>query len=84
MADVATGAGEIVDQGTAERRRFSRRCSTGSLDLALAGIAELAAKQQEAVAELLEMVAARQQQPRRTPPAPRDERDLWRGRAPGR
>ena len=85
MNVVATGAGEIVElQGTAERRRFSRTELDRLLDLALAGIAELAAKQQEAVAELLEMVAARQQQPRRTPPAPRDERDLWRGRAPGR
>ncbi|HSM51358.1 MAG TPA: ribonuclease PH, partial [Thermoanaerobaculia bacterium] len=85
MNVVATGGGEIIEvQGTAERRRFDRAELDRLLDLALGGIARLAELQREALAGLLAEVADRQRQPRRSPAPAKDERELWRGRAPGR
>jgi ribonuclease PH len=85
MNVVATGGGEIIEvQGTAERRRFDRAELDRLLDLALGGIARLAELQREALAGLLDEVADRQRQPRRSPAPAKDERELWRGRGPGR
>ncbi|MCL4837425.1 MAG: ribonuclease PH [Thermoanaerobaculia bacterium] len=85
MNVVATGDGEIIEvQGTAERRRFRRAELDRLLDLALGGIERLAEIQREALAGLLAEVAERQRQPRRSPAPAKDERELWRGRAPGR
>jgi ribonuclease PH len=81
MNVVATEGGELVEiQGTAERRRFSRPELDALLDLAFAGIAELAALQRGALAsQLAEVETLRAQGGRRKPAPARDERDLWRG-----
>jgi hypothetical protein len=64
-------------QGTGEQRPFAREELDRLLDLALPGIRQLHAVQHAAVAGLLDEVAAVQARGRRTPAAPRDERDLW-------
>jgi hypothetical protein len=84
MNVVATAERELIEiQGTAERRRFSRAELDALLDLAFAGIEQLAALQsQEVAAMLAEVEALRQRGRRRSAPA-RDERDLWRGQPAG-
>jgi ribonuclease PH len=75
---VATAADTLVEvQGTGEQRPFAREELDRLLDLALPGIRQLHAVQHAAVAGLLDEVAAVQARGRRTPAAPRDERDLW-------
>jgi ribonuclease PH len=79
MNVVATAGGAIVEvQGTGERRSFQRQEMDALLDLALRGIAELAAAQQAALQPILQAVAevrARGGQRRQAQPKP--ERDLW-------
>ncbi len=75
---VATADGRLVEvQGTGEQRSFERAELDRLLDLALAGIAELAQRQRAALADRLALVAELRQRGRRAPTPPRDERDLW-------
>ena len=77
MNVVATGSGQLVEvQGTGEKRGFARRELDSLLDLAFAGIEQLLAAQQQALAPLLaevEQVLARPRGKRE----PKRERDLW-------
>ena len=77
MNVVATTGGELIEiQGTGEKRGFPRAELDALIDLALHGIAELAAAQDRAVAATMtEVDAVLRTGRRRTPP--RDERDLW-------
>ncbi len=78
MNVVATADGELIEvQGTGEKRCFRRDELDALLDLAFAGIGELAEAQNRALAATLEEVEAvrRKSFRRRTPP--RDEGELW-------
>lgn len=81
---VGTADGELVEvQGTGERRRFLRSELSAMLDLAVAGLGQLAALQQQALAPLLaDLAALAERGGVRTKATPRDERSLWG--APGR
>jgi ribonuclease PH len=78
MNVVATASGSLVEiQGTGERRSFRRQEMDALVDLAMQGIAQLAAVQAEALRpamlEVTEVLARGQ----RRPAAPKPERDLW-------
>ena len=78
MNVVATAGGSLVEiQGTGERRSFRREEMDALVDLAMQGIAQLAAVQAEALRpamlEVTEVLARGQRRP--APPKP--ERDLW-------
>lgn len=78
MNVVATAAGEIVEiQGTGEQRSFHRQEMDRLLDLALAGVAELAAIQTETLSPLLATLKEAGDRSHRKPVTPRDEKDLW-------
>ena len=78
MNVVATAGGSLVEiQGTGERRSFRREEMDALVDLAMQGIAQLAAVQAEALRpamlEVAEVIARGHR--RQAPPKP--ERDLW-------
>ncbi len=78
MNVVGTAAGALVEvQGTGERRSFERREMDSLLDLALGGIARLAAAQSAAVAPLMQEVEEVRARGTRRPAPPKPERDLW-------
>ena len=78
MNVVATAAGELVEvQGTGEKRSFPRSEMDELLDLALRGIGELAALQNEALAGPRAEVAAVLDKSDRRQAPPKDEADLW-------
>ncbi len=75
---VATAGGRLVEvQGTGEARSFSRDELDALLDLALAGIGELAAAQRRTLAALLAEVDEVRRRGKRRPAEPKDERELW-------
>ncbi len=77
MNVVATAEGKLVEvQGTGEEHSFSRQELDRMLDLAQAGIAQLVAIQNEALASTMAEVEAARSGNRRAAP-PKDERDLW-------
>ena len=77
MNVVATASGQLVEvQGTGERRGFARRELDALIDLALAGIAQMIAAQQQALAPLLAQVEEVQGKPR-SKKEPKREKDLW-------
>ncbi len=78
MNVVASDGGRIIEvQGTGERRSFSRAELDALLDLALAGIAELAGHQRRALAATLaEIESVVERGPRRPAPA-KPEKELW-------
>jgi ribonuclease PH len=78
MNVVATASGELVElQGTGERRSFRRAEFDRLVDLALAGIRELASAQSQAVEQSLAAVGAAESKGRRRSAPPKSERDLW-------
>jgi ribonuclease PH len=78
MNVIATASGELVEvQGTGERRSFQRREFDALLDLAFAGIAELAAVQRQCLGETLAEVEGVRAKGRRHKAAPKNERELW-------
>jgi len=78
MNVVATGSDNLVEiQITGEQRSFSRGEFDGLMDLALAGIDTLFVEQQRALESILGEVRAVEAKGRRTPAAPRDEKELW-------
>ena len=77
MNVVGTSDGHLIEvQGTGEERPFSRREMDRLLDLALAGIDDLAAVQTAALGSLLDDVEARRQRGGRGA-TPKDESELW-------
>jgi ribonuclease PH len=77
MNVVATASGQLVEvQGTGERRGFARKELDALIDLALAGIAQMIAAQQQALAPLLAQVDEVQAKPR-AKKEPKREKDLW-------
>jgi len=77
MNVVATASGQLVEvQGTGERRGFARKELDALIDLALAGIAQMIAAQQQALAPLLAQVEEVQGKPR-AKKEPKREKDLW-------
>jgi ribonuclease PH len=75
---VATADGQLIEvQGTGERRTFDRAELDAMLDLALAGIAELARHQREALAEPLAAVEELAARGPRQSVEPKNERKLW-------
>jgi ribonuclease PH len=75
---VATGSGRLVEvQGTGEKRSFTREELDALLDLAFAGMRELAAKQQEVLAERLSEVEQATSKGSRAPAPAKSEKDLW-------
>lgn len=77
MNVVATVSGDLIEvQGTGERGSFPRAQFDRLLDLALVGIEQLCAAQNEVLADRLEEVDAVLSKPRRKA-APKDEKDLW-------
>jgi ribonuclease PH len=78
MNVVATAGGSIVEiQGTGEKRSFRREEMDAMVDLALKGIGELAAVQNEVLAPTLEEISHVQTRGRRRPAMPKSEKDLW-------
>jgi ribonuclease PH len=78
MNVVATADGRLVEvQGTGEQRSFARAELDRLIDLALAGVVELAALQRAALAERLAQVEERRARGQRPKVAPKDERHLW-------
>ena len=78
MNVIATADGRLVEvQGTGEQRSFARAELDRLIDLALAGIGELAVLQRAPLAELLAQVAERRARGPRPKPAAKDERKLW-------
>lgn len=77
MNVVATADGELIEiQGTGEGRTFSRAEMDALLDLAFAGITELAEAQRAALGPILEEVEELRTRGRRRV-EPRDESELW-------
>jgi ribonuclease PH len=77
MNVVATASGQLVEvQGTGERRGFARKELDALIDLALAGITQMIAAQQQALAPLLAQVEEVQGKPR-AKKEPKREKDLW-------
>jgi ribonuclease PH len=75
---VATGGGNLVEvQGTGEKRSFAREELDGLLDLALGGIQQLIAKQQEVLADRLAEVKQALGKESRAPAKAKAEKDLW-------
>ena len=75
---IATASGELVEvQGTGERRSFLRQELDALLDLAFAGIAELAQVQRASLGETLAEVEAVRLKGKRHKAAPKNERELW-------
>ena len=78
MNVVATAGGELVEvQGTGERRSFRRDELDRLLDLAFAGIRELAAQQLLSLGATLEEVEGVRLTGRRQKAPPKNERELW-------
>jgi ribonuclease PH len=78
MNVVATGGGTLVEvQGTGERRSFRRAEMDALLDLALAGIGELAAAQAAVIQPLMSEVSEVLARGKRRGAAPKPERELW-------
>ncbi len=78
MNVVATAGGSIVEiQGTGEKRSFRREEMDAMVDLALKGIGELAAAQNEILAPTLEEISHVQAKGRRRPAPPKSEKDIW-------
>jgi len=77
MNVVATADQSLIEiQGTAERATFSRQMLDRLIDLAMAGVADLCAAQNAALAEILGEVEALRGKPRRKAP-PKDEASIW-------
>ena len=77
MNVVATASGQLVEvQGTGERRGFARKELDALIDLALLGIGQMIAAQQQALAPLLAQVAEVESKPRARK-EPKREKDLW-------
>ena len=78
MNVVATVEGEVIEvQGTGEKRSFTRAELDRLLDLAFAGIEELAAAQNRALEPLMvEVESVRSRGARHSAP-PKDEKELW-------
>jgi ribonuclease PH len=75
---VATAAGELVEiQGTGEARSFHRKELDALVDLALAGVAELTAIQDRALAATRAEVEAVLAKSSRRPAPAKSEKDLW-------
>src|SRR6202158_261799 len=78
MNVVATAGGSLVEiQGTGERRSFRREEMDALVDLAMEGIAQLAAAQAEALRRAMLEVAGGRARGQRRPAPPKPERDLW-------
>jgi ribonuclease PH len=78
MNVVATADGSLVEiQGTGEKRSFRRSEMDALVDLALKGIGELTAVQNEVLAPTMAEVAEVQNKGRRRQAPPKDEKDLW-------
>jgi ribonuclease PH len=78
MNVVATAGGSLVEiQGTGERRSFRREEMDALVDLAMLGIAQLAAVQAEALRPAMLEVAEVRARGQRRPAPPKPERDLW-------
>ncbi len=78
MNVVATASGSLVEiQGTGERRSFRRQEMDALVDLAMQGIAQLAAVQAEALRPAMLEVAEVKARGQRRPAPPKPERDLW-------
>lgn len=78
MNVVGTAAGDLIEiQGTGEARPFRREELDRLIDLALAGIGELAAAQRRTLAALLAEVDEVRRRGKRRPAEPKDERELW-------
>jgi ribonuclease PH len=78
MNVVATAGGSLVEiQGTGERRSFRREEMNALVDLAMQGIAQLAAVQAEALRPAMLEVAEVLARGQRRPAPPKPERDLW-------
>ena len=73
--DVRIGLVEV--QATGEQGAFSRQQFDQLMDLAAAGVSQLAALQQEALAPILEQVDALERKGPRREAAPQDEKELW-------
>lgn len=78
MNVVATAGGSLVEiQGTGERRSFQRTEMDALVDLAMRGIAQLAAVQAAVLEPTLREVAEVRGRSNRRPAPPKPERDLW-------
>jgi ribonuclease PH len=78
MNVVATASGALVEiQGTGERRAFQRQEMDALVDLAMQGIAQLAAVQAEALRPAMLEVAEVKARGQRRPAPAKPERDLW-------
>jgi len=78
MNVVGTGSGGLVEvQATGEQGAFSRRQFDELMDLATAGVSQLVALQQTALAPVLEQVDALERRGPRREAAPQDEKELW-------
>ena len=78
MNVVATASGSLVEiQGTGERRSFRRQEMDALVDLAMQGIAQLAAVQAEALRPAMQEVTEVLARGQRRPAPPKPERDLW-------
>ena len=78
MNVVATAGGSIIEiQGTGEKRSFLRQEMDTLVDLALKGIGELAALQNEILAPTLDEVQQVLARGRRKPAPAKSEKDLW-------
>jgi ribonuclease PH len=78
MNVVATASGSLVElQGTGERRSFQREEMDALIDLALQGIAQLAAVQTEVLQPTMREVAEVRARGHRRPAPPKPERELW-------
>jgi len=78
MNVVATAGGSLVEiQGTGERRSFRREEMDALVDLAMEGIAQLAAVQAEVLRPAMLEVAEVRARGQRRPAPPKPERDLW-------
>ncbi len=78
MNVVATAGGSIIEiQGTGEKRSFLRQEMDALVDLALKGIGELAALQNEILAPTMAEVADVLARGRRKQAPAKSEKDLW-------
>jgi ribonuclease PH len=78
MNVVATAGGSLVEiQGTGERRSFERQEMDALIDLALQGIASLAAVQAAVLQPTMQEVTEVRARGHRRPAPPKPERDLW-------
>jgi ribonuclease PH len=78
MNVVAAASGSLVElQGTGERRSFRREEMDALIDLALLGIAQLAAVQGAVLEPTMREVAEVRARAHRRPAPPKPERELW-------